>query len=205
MLAAGVGIGGAEENANRKAGYIWKRKQQRESAAKHIKKFRSSLDSFIHSGHFYSAPSSPLPLRGAPDSARMSEFHAEAHRQLQVKDLAKVPTWRLERESNPRPSGWKSSPQPRRLHVPQRIGQIFSRKTKSSLENSDLDWKAGSSLEVSDLHFKGQILIRGVWSLLYRPDFARRVWPSLERYHLHYKGQIFIIQTRSSNKDRIFS
>ena len=63
--------------------------------------------SFIHSGHFYSAPSSPLPLRGAPDYSTntVSEFHAEAHRQLQVKDLPKVLTWRLERESNPRPFG----------------------------------------------------------------------------------------------------
>src|SRR6218665_807781 len=63
--------------------------------------------SFIHSGHFYSAPSSPLLLRGPPhySTATVSEFHAEAHRQLQVKDLPKVPTWRLERESNPRPSG----------------------------------------------------------------------------------------------------
>src|SRR6218665_206041 len=50
--------------------------------------------SFIHSDHFYSAPSSPLPLRGAPDYSTdtVSEFHAEAHRQLQVKDLPKVPT-----------------------------------------------------------------------------------------------------------------
>src|SRR6218665_3798604 len=33
--------------------------------------------------------SSPLPLRGAPDYSTdtVSEFHAEAHRQLQVKDL----------------------------------------------------------------------------------------------------------------------
>src|SRR6218665_215500 len=48
-----------------------------------------------------------LLLRGAPDYSRdtLSEFHAEAHRQLQVKDLPKVPTRRLERESNPRPSG----------------------------------------------------------------------------------------------------
>src|SRR6218665_1977144 len=62
----------------------------------------------FHSGHFYSAPSSPLLLRGAPvySTDTVSEFHAEAHRQLQVKDLPKVPTWRLERESNPRrPSG----------------------------------------------------------------------------------------------------
>src|SRR6218665_3724235 len=65
------------------------------------------IHSFIHSGHFYSAPSSPLRLRGAPDYSTdtVSEFHAEAHRQLQVKDLPKVLTWRLERESNPRPSG----------------------------------------------------------------------------------------------------
>src|SRR6218665_2316616 len=65
------------------------------------------IHSFIHSGHFYSAHSSPLLLRGAPDYSTdtVSEFHAEAHRQLQVKDLPKVPTWRLEREWNPRPSG----------------------------------------------------------------------------------------------------
>src|SRR6218665_1183004 len=62
---------------------------------------------FNHSGNFYSAPSSPLLLRGAPgySTDTVSEFHAEAHRQLQVKGLPKVPTWRLERESNPRPSG----------------------------------------------------------------------------------------------------
>src|SRR6218665_3293364 len=69
----------------------------------------SFIHSFIHSGHFYrnSAPPSPLLLRGAPDYSThtVSEFHAEAHRQLYVKDLPKVPTWRLERESNPRPSG----------------------------------------------------------------------------------------------------
>src|SRR6218665_614422 len=50
------------------------------------------IHSFIHSGHFYSAASSPLLLRGAPDYSTdtVSEFHAEAHRQLQVKDLPKV-------------------------------------------------------------------------------------------------------------------
>src|SRR6218665_332 len=63
--------------------------------------------SFIHSVHFYSAPSSPILRRGAPDYSTntVSEFHAEAHRQLQVKDLPKVPMWRLEWESNPRSSG----------------------------------------------------------------------------------------------------
>src|SRR6218665_3868584 len=68
---------------------------------------RPFTHSFIHSGHFYSAPSSPLLLRGAPDygTDTVSEFHAEAHRQLQVKNLPKIPTWWLERESNSRPSG----------------------------------------------------------------------------------------------------
>src|SRR6218665_1336637 len=46
---------------------------------------RSFIHSFIHSGHFYSAPSSPLLLRGDPDYSMDT-------------------TWRLERESNPRPS-----------------------------------------------------------------------------------------------------
>src|SRR6218665_512418 len=43
----------------------------------------SFIHSFIHSfGHFYSTPSSPLLLRGAPDYSTdtVSEFHAEAHR-----------------------------------------------------------------------------------------------------------------------------
>ena len=55
---------------------------------------QSSAYNFIHSGHFYSAPSSPLLLRGAPDYSTdtVLEFHAEAHRQLQVEDLPKVPT-----------------------------------------------------------------------------------------------------------------
>jgi len=56
-------------------------------------------NSFIHSGHLYSAPSSPLLglLIGAPDygTDTVSGFHAEEHRQLQVKDLPKVLTRRL--------------------------------------------------------------------------------------------------------------
>ena len=46
--------------------------------------FYGDVHVMIHSGHFYSAPSSPLLLRGAPDysTETVSEFHAEAHRQL---------------------------------------------------------------------------------------------------------------------------
>src|SRR6218665_2657781 len=52
-----------------------------------------SSDPFIHSGHFCSAPSSSLLLRGAPDYSTdtVSEFHAEAHRQLVGKGLAQGP------------------------------------------------------------------------------------------------------------------
>src|SRR6218665_1931225 len=54
-----------------------------------------SIHSFIHTGQCYSAPSSPLLLRGAPDYSTdtVSEFHAEVPRQLQVgpKGLAQGP------------------------------------------------------------------------------------------------------------------
>ena len=55
---------------------------------------RTDSSFILHSGHFYRAPSSPVPLGGAPDYSTdtVSEFHAKAHRQLQVKDLPKVPT-----------------------------------------------------------------------------------------------------------------
>ena len=46
-----------------------------------IRRRMQEVDSFIHSGHFYSAPSSPVLLRGAANysSDAVSEFHAEAH------------------------------------------------------------------------------------------------------------------------------
>src|SRR6218665_3244905 len=46
-------------------------------------------DSFIHSDHFYSASSSPLLLRSAPDTAWIlsRSFTPKRHRQLRVKDL----------------------------------------------------------------------------------------------------------------------
>src|SRR6218665_2434694 len=66
--------------------------------------------SFIHSGYFYSASSSPLLSRGAPDIAWIlcQSFMAKRHMQLRMKDLPKVLTWRLEPDSNPRPFGRKA-------------------------------------------------------------------------------------------------
>src|SRR6218665_2001596 len=68
-------------------------------------RLRSS--SFIHSDHFYSASSSPLLLRGSPDTALIlcRSSTLKSHRQLRVKNLPKVPMWQPERDSNPRPSG----------------------------------------------------------------------------------------------------
>jgi len=65
-----------------------------------VKSFRSSrCSALIHSGHFYSASPSPLLLRSAQDTAQIlcRSFTLKRHRQLQVKDLPKVPTWRQER------------------------------------------------------------------------------------------------------------
>src|SRR6218665_1663857 len=74
----------------------------------------SFFHSFIHSGHIYSASSSPLLFRGDPDTARIlcRSFAPRRHKQLRVKDLPKVPTWLLERDSNPRPSGRQLSTLP---------------------------------------------------------------------------------------------
>ena len=65
----------------------------------------------IHSDHFYSASSSPLLLRGAPNTARILCRNFTPN---WVKDLPKFPTRRLERESNPWPFGRKASTQPMR-------------------------------------------------------------------------------------------
>ena len=69
------------------------------------------IDIYIRWIHSFIPAISVAPLQvlyhseALPTTARIgptvSEFHAEARRQLQVKVLPKVPTWRLERESNP--------------------------------------------------------------------------------------------------------
>jgi len=62
----------------------------------------------IHPGYFYSASSSLLLLRGAPDTARIlrRSFMPKRHRQLWGKDLPKVPMW------------WKVSNLPMSHHAP---------------------------------------------------------------------------------------
>src|SRR5688572_19917525 len=64
---------------------------------------------YISMSIFYSAPSRFL-LSGAPaySADTESEFHAEAHEQLRVKDLPRVPTRRYEVDSNPQPSSCKA-------------------------------------------------------------------------------------------------
>jgi len=78
------------------------------------------IHSFIHSGYLYSASSSPLLLRDAPETAQIlcRSFTPKRHRQLQVKDLPKILTctWRLGRNSNSRPSGRQLSTLPMSHH-----------------------------------------------------------------------------------------
>ena len=77
--------------------------------------------SIFHSGHFYSASSSGLLFRGAPDTVQIPyrSFTPKRQRQLLVKDFPKVPKWRLERASNPRPFGRKAANLPICHHTPQ--------------------------------------------------------------------------------------
>src|SRR6218665_1920045 len=75
---------------------------------------------FIHSRYFFSASSSPLLLSGAPHTARVLcwSFTPKHHRQLRVKDLPKVPTWRPERDSNQRAFGQKATNLAMSHHAP---------------------------------------------------------------------------------------
>src|SRR6218665_690964 len=71
--------------------------------------------------HFCSGSHSMISLSEAlPTTAieTVSEFTRRSV-QLYMKDLPKVPTWWLERDSNPRPSGRKASTLPMRYQAPQ--------------------------------------------------------------------------------------
>src|SRR6218665_1473670 len=74
----------------------------------------------IHSGYFYSASSRPLLIRGFSDTSRIlcRSFTPKSHRQLRVKDLPKAPTWRLERDLNPRPFRRKATNLSMSNHAP---------------------------------------------------------------------------------------
>ena len=100
-----------------------------------IKINNTSNNSFTHSfRQFYrdhssvTRPSSSLILRGAPDTARIlcRSFTPKRHRQLWVNDLLKVPTWRREQDSNPRPFGRKASNLPMSHHAPQCNDKYYS-------------------------------------------------------------------------------
>src|SRR6188768_3362058 len=82
----------------------------------------------------HSAPSRFL-LRVAPDYSvdTESKFHAEAHEQLQVKDLPRVPTQRLEVDSNPQASGCKAPNIPLHHRTPRRCHQLLNLAPKSTM------------------------------------------------------------------------
>src|SRR6218665_2038937 len=61
--------------------------------------------------------------RRSTDPMLRGNFTPKRHRQLRVKDLPMVPTWRLEQDSNPRSFGRKASMLPMSRHVP---GPMYS-------------------------------------------------------------------------------
>ena len=79
------------------------------------------MTEWMNSGYFYSASSSPLLLRGAPDNSinTVSEVNTlKRYRQLWVKDLPKVPTWQLELNLNLWTSECKALNLPLSHHTP---------------------------------------------------------------------------------------
>src|SRR6218665_2234712 len=69
--------------------------------------------------HFYGAFHSRSLSEALPTTAIHTAvvYTSKRYRQLRVKDLPKVPTWRLEHDSNLRPSGRKASTLPMRHHA----------------------------------------------------------------------------------------
>src|SRR6218665_2487693 len=80
------------------------------------------VHSFIHSFYFYGASSSPLLLRGAPDSARIGlsvpELHAEAPQAIVSKGLARCPYVAARAGGEPMIFGRKASTLPKHYHAP---------------------------------------------------------------------------------------
>src|SRR6218665_3716410 len=96
----------------------------------------------VHSNYFCSASSSPplLLLRGAPDEAWIlyRSFTSKRHMKLRVKDLSKVPTWRLEQDSNPQAFGRKDKNLPMSHHAPQCVGTNSVGSCLTSSEQDEL-------------------------------------------------------------------
>ena len=71
----------------------------------------SIIQSFIHSGYFYSTSSSPLLLRGTP------EYSIDAESELTRRIAAGNCEWQLQWDSNLRPSGRKAQNLPLSHHA----------------------------------------------------------------------------------------
>ena len=157
----------------------------------------SLIHSFIQSGYFYSASSSPLLPRGAPNTAWIlcRSLILKCHR-LRVKDLPKVTTWRLERYSNPQPFGWKPTNLTTEPPCPTMKNHLRFWQVKRILiiTSRILLWNEGSqALLISqftpclDSHEKGQY----VWRRLERTTAARSkilTDAARQRYSLHHRG-----------------
>jgi len=96
---------------------------------RHETKPVSFIHSCIHLDYFYSDSSSPLLLRGAPDTARILlwGFMPNRHRQLWAKDLPKVSKCRQKWDSNPQPFGQMATYLPMSDHDPQLVRLACSR------------------------------------------------------------------------------
>ena len=73
----------------------------------------------FYSRYFYSASSSLLPLRGAPDYSTDTVSQLTRQNATGMKDLPKFPMWQLEWDSNLRPSACKTLNLPLSHNAPQ--------------------------------------------------------------------------------------
>ena len=107
--------------------------------------------------HFHSASNSISLSEALPTTAidNVGVYTPKHYRQLRVEDLPKFPTWRLERDSNPRPSGRKASTLPMRHHA-NRISECRSINVQLQLQ-----WRLHLQLHLQpQLQFYSYLFVR---------------------------------------------
>ena len=85
----------------------------------------------------------------------MSEFHAEVPQATASERLNTVPTWRLERDSNPRLLGRKASNLPMRHHAPRVVIVVVD--VDDDNDDVDDDVLIAISLDKISIYCTGQI------------------------------------------------
>jgi len=127
-----------------------------------------STHPIIHSSYFYSASSSLLLLRGAPDTTRILCRSFTPKRR--VKNLPQVPTWRIERDSIPRFFGRKATNLSMSYHAPTNVSHPLFFPT----------WLLSGIFPIYPYHIRQNI--KYIWKWILLDNFDKSLYYRKSRY-----------------------